>query len=179
MRLGAKNIYHNFFKYNSEADAGCVFETESIPIEPTELVEDVIKKATEHMCRSSVRLIKSLETDTVKLLAQPKGATVFFNKLTERDGFLQPSLMTKMRCTNIIRATSRPFPGAYLRHKRKTVLRIWNASICKNTELKPGCVFFDEIGFYFGALDGPVFTEDYDLIDPGFSELKGKIFKLI
>ena len=65
IRLGGEKIYHNLFQYNEKADAGSVFETECIPIKPSDLISDVIEKATVHISQSSIRLINSMENNCI------------------------------------------------------------------------------------------------------------------
>ena len=179
IRLGAEKIYHNLFQYNEKADAGSIFETECIPIKPSDLISDVIEKAVVHICQSSTRLINSLENNCIKLLSQAKGTSVQFPKLTESDGWLQPDLMTSERCKNLIRAASRPFPGAYIKHENKIIFKVWNVTADNNISLLPGQAFFTDKILCFHTLDGVVCSGDFEVTEPEFNNLKGRDFNLL
>ena len=178
MRLGANKVYHNLFKYDKHADAGPIFETKTIIINPDHLIQDVVGNATKHICQSSVRLLNCVENDAIKLSTQSEGAVVYFGKLTEADGWLQPYLMTTDRCKNIIRATSRPFPGAYLLHNGQLAVKVWNITFERNKALKPGYVYFDDDILGFGTLDGSVFCTDFEIIDRNLVDRKETVFRI-
>ncbi len=153
IRLGADRIYHNFFKYDEGADTGGIYDIGEFSIEPSDYIADLQLKALEHMKTSSLRLVKDYsEGKSVTLLNQPDGIGVIFPKLTPDDGRLQPKAQTSLQAINIIRASSHPFPGAFLEEKGKKII-IWRASLTKDIEEK-----LEQINF----IDGPIFLQEFE-----------------
>jgi methionyl-tRNA formyltransferase len=154
VRLGAKVIYHNFFQYDEGADTGGLYETYKFAIEPSDYISDVQSKALSHMKISALKLIQHcLCGKPVKLLQQPKGVAIEFPKITPNDGLLQPNYHTVDQALNIIRSSSRPFPGAFLDLNGFKKVIVWRASKETESHLKTKRIDF---------IDGPLFLTDYE-----------------
>lgn len=153
IRLGADRIYHNFFKYDEGADTGGIYDIGEFAIEPSDYIADLQLKALDHMKTSSLRLVKDyLEDKSVTLLKQPDGVGVEFPKLTPSDSRLQPEAQTSLQAMDIIRASSHPFPGAFLEEKGKKII-IWRASLRENLGER-----LEQVNF----IDGPIFLQEYE-----------------
>jgi len=154
LRLGEKVIYHNFFQYDEGADTGGLYETYKFAIEPSDYISDVQGKALSHMKTSALKLIQNYLCDKpMKLLQQPKGVAIEFPKINPTDGLLQPTCHTVDQALNIIRSSSRPFPGAFLGEKGCKKIIVWRASKDADSHSKTKRIDF---------IDGPLFLTDYE-----------------
>ena len=153
IRLGASKIYHNFFKYDEGADTGGLYETFEFAIDQSDYISDVQAKALSHMKVSAFKLIQNCLSDNpIRLLKQPSGVSIEFPKITPADGLLQPGCHTVDQALNIIRSSSRPFPGAFLEINGKKIV-VWRASADKDSNIEAKRIEF---------VDGPLFLTDYE-----------------
>ncbi len=167
IRLGGKKIYHNCFKYSSNADDGEVFDTKIIKINTDEYIADIQAKALEHIKKSSVAIINSIKSKNLTLSKQHGGAFLELPKLTEEDGFIQSRIMSTNQAINIVRSCSNPFPGAFLRNKNKKILRIWKMKkIIKKIDIKAGnLVINSSKNLILGFSDGLTEITDYEILN--------------
>jgi methionyl-tRNA formyltransferase len=168
IRLGAEKIYFNFFRYDSKADTGSLYETIEVNIEPNEYVDDVQLKLTYVQLEGFKRLLSSIKNNSLALKEQPLGPSIFFPKLTEESGFIEVSKISKYDALNIVRSCSRPFPGAFVvSDSKECKLRLWRVrisdlpfdSIDKYSLRKIGKSFF--IRFYDGLMEIDEYQEVY------------------
>lgn len=128
IRLGGRSIFHNCFKYTPGADDGLVFNTTEIPIGAEEHVADLQFKALMDSRITIRRLLRAYREGTISLTPQPTGASVWLPKLTPEDSRLQFEAQNIEAMLNLIRASSRPFAGAYAETEAGERVRIWRAS---------------------------------------------------
>ena len=163
IRVGLKNIYHNCFKYGVGADDGDIFETKIIPIEESDYISDLQKKAMNHILDSSHRLIMALEKERVTLLKQPSHPSIVLPSLNERSGEIFRDLMGCKQTLQIVKSCSRPFPGAYLLHNKKKI-RIWKAEIFLGKPKKmKSCVYFEQERIFINMRDGTLMSSDFQI----------------
>ena len=156
IRLGLHKIYHNCFRYNEGIDSGDIFETKEIEIKESDYIEDIQKKANEHILNSSTRLIYDLINTKLKLYPQTKYPYIAFPSLNEKSGQIYQDQMNCKQAMQIIRSCSIPFPGAYLIFNSNKY-RIWKASYCdikKNKFDINNNFFIKENILYFKLNDG-------------------------
>lgn len=174
IRLGLKQIYHNCFKYSDGADDGSVFETKYIEIGELDHVADIQGKALEHIKSSSVNLLEAARSGQIVLQAQSSQAYISLPKLTELDGWLQPSLMTKTMAFNIVRSCSSPFPGAYIYlRSQDTKIRIWRLSVSKEHHgdmLSPGAMQIARGMLRIGFVDGECLSQDFEILSGAWDD---------
>ena len=138
IRLGLKKIYHNCFRYSSEADDGHVFSTKSFDIAPHESIGELQEKVFEHTVGSALRLVNDTEDEIEGCLSsQPDVQFLSFPKLTEKDGELFLDVYGVREAIDICRSCSRPFPGAFVMNNGASKVRIWS--------LQPFCGGPDEL----------------------------------
>lgn len=167
IRLGQKKIYHNFFKYDEEADSGGIFETKIIYIKSSDYISDIQDKALEHIKDSSIRLIKKAKLNSIKLQKQANYPSIIFPALNELSGQLYPCDLNANEALNIIRSCSKPFPGAYIvLNKRK--IKIWKAEK-KSFKIKyrdkffPGKIILKKNKIYIHFKDGILESKDFQI----------------
>ncbi len=161
LRLGLNCIYHNCFKYGEIFDNGEIYETIKFQIKNNDYVDDLQKKAINHICKSAEKLIKDISSNKLKLYKQIDYPFISFPSLNDKSGQIYTNLLSVNQARNIIRSCSNPFPGAYVKLTNKNIkVRIWKADILKKVSQKniisKGHIFFCKkeilIGFYNGIL---------------------------
>jgi UDP-4-amino-4-deoxy-L-arabinose formyltransferase/UDP-glucuronic acid dehydrogenase (UDP-4-keto-hexauronic acid decarboxylating) len=173
IRLGCDKIYHNCFKYSFNADDGQIFDTQTIEINDEDYVADIQAKALDHIKSSSIAIIGAVTSKTLTLRSQHNGAFLELPKLAEEDGFLQSKIMDVDQALNIVRSCSTPFPGAFLMHNGKKVLRIWRMSRNKSKEtVEAGnLVQRSSEQLELGFIDGSVVINDFEILENDLSEM--------
>ena len=167
IRLGGEKIFHNCFRYSSNADDGEVFDTKILEINTNEYIADIQVKALEHIKTSSIAIINSIQSKSLILRKQHDGAFIELPKLSEEDGFIQSRIMNINQAINIVRSCSNPFPGAFLRSENKKILRIWKMKkIIKKSDIKAGnLVFSSSKNLILGFSDGLAEITDYNILN--------------
>lgn len=127
IRLGGRSIFHNCFKYTPAADDGLVFNTTEIPIGPEDHVADLQFKALMDSRITIRRLLRAHSGGVIPLSPQPTGASVWLPKLTPEDSRLQFAAQGIDAMLDLIRASSRPFAGAFAETEAGDLVRIWRA----------------------------------------------------
>lgn len=155
IRLGADRIYHNLFMYDHNADTGPVFETKKFLINKEDYIEDIQMKALEHIKNSSIKLINAAVSNNLLLQTQPKGVAISLPKISPHDGELQPEFQTADQALNLIRSTSKPFPGAFIK-KNKHKIIVWRASTDRLKGNNILCINF---------IDKPIYSDFYEKKD--------------
>lgn len=128
IRLGGKSVLHNCFRYTEGADDGGVFSTTEIPVGSDEPIAVLQFKALMDSRITIRRLLQTHRDGRVDLVPQPEGASVWLPKLTPEDSRLQFEAMGIEAMIDIVRASSRPFAGAYAIGRDGAEVRIWRAS---------------------------------------------------
>ena len=171
IRLGLGKIYHNCFRYNSDVDKGEIFDTKVIMVKDNDYISGIQKKALEHIKNSSLKLIHTASNGSINLRRQSLQSYILFPKLSEIDGWLQPTLMSVKTAVNIVRSCSRPFPGAYILIINENVkIRIWKLTLSQikestNLELAVGemKILSGEI-LQIQFLDGVAISNDFEIL---------------
>lgn len=127
IRLGGKSIFHNCFKYTTGADDGLVFNTTEIPIGQEDPIATLQFKALADSRITIRRLLQAHRAGSITLTPQPAGASVWLPKLTPEDSHLQFAAMDVDAMLCVIRASSRPFAGAYGLTENGERMTIWRA----------------------------------------------------
>jgi methionyl-tRNA formyltransferase len=128
LRLGARAVYNNCFRYTAGADDGPVFNTTEIPIHPNDTIRTLQFKALIDYRVTIRRLLESYRAGDIELLPQPAGASVWLPRLTPEDSQLQFQAMSLTAILDMIRASSRPFAGAYATSGDDDRVTIWRAT---------------------------------------------------
>lgn len=127
IRLGGKSIFHNCFRYTEGADDGGVFNTTEIPIGPEDPIRTLQFKAMIDSRLTIRRLLRAYQVGTIAVVPQPESASVWLPKLTPTDSFLPFGAIGIEVALNVIRASSRPFAGAYGETAEGERATIWRA----------------------------------------------------
>lgn len=113
LRLGGKAVFHNCFRYSEGADEGGIYNTTEIPIEPHETIKSLQFKALLDIFATTRRLLRDYRSGSISLAEQPDGETRWLGKLAPADSLLNFETMELAVILGIIKASARPFAGAF------------------------------------------------------------------
>lgn len=127
-----------------EADAGDVVDQEKIPIGPDEPVSAVLPRVREAAVNVLGRQLDALLAGVAPRTPQNAALATYFGKRTPEDGRLDWNRPAR-EVFNLIRAVTRPFPGAFSdvhRGGQISRLLVWWGRVSPggNPTLPPGCI---------------------------------------
>lgn len=124
-----RKIFHtHLFRYNPGVDDGDVAGVQCFDITPFDTCLTLHYKNTLSMIRLVDRLLPSLLDGTAVLEPQDEEGATYYPKRTAEDGLVNWSASTA-EIHNLVRAVTRPFPGAFsfLDDQEDQCIRIWKA----------------------------------------------------
>ena len=116
----------SFFVLEKEADAGALFAQEPFTVEPGAYAEDVIQSVREAIDRLLDRWLPGFLRGDWNPLPQDEDAASWNGRRAPADGLIDWSASAR-DIARLVRATSRPYPGAYTYAGGDRVI-IWRAS---------------------------------------------------
>lgn len=150
---GLKKTGVTFFKMDEGVDTGEILDQIEIPIDTNENATSLYSKVNE----SHVSLIKQiwpkLLLNSVKGVKQDDSIATYWEGRTPLDGELYSS-MTVSEVDLLVRATTHPYPGAYILNSDGSKIIIWSGSITPNNYSKP-----------FEFIDGYYYANDIEIVE--------------
>ena len=169
-----KVFYTHLFKYEPGVDDGPIVGVQKFDITEFDDCHTLHFKnliAMMHLCR---RHLPELIDGTAKLQEQPTEGASYYPKRAAEDGCIFFSSQSTREIYNLVRAVTRPFPGAfaYAENRGDLKLVIWRAipfdSQIKWEDFRPGQVvevFYDN-SFVVKTIDGSLLVTEYELSCP-------------
>ena len=124
---GEKETGVTLFKVAEEVDAGDIIDQQAVPIEDADTIADVVENVTQTYLDLITKNFDALANGTTRPTPQNHNEATFTCKWTPKDSLIHWE-RSSQEIYNLIRATSRPYPGAfcYLDGKKLT---IWSAEL--------------------------------------------------
>lgn len=181
IRLGLNKIYHNCFKYDQGVDSGEVFDTVAFSIEEQDYIEDVQRKALNHIKDSVIKLLGQAKSGRISLTKQIIHPHITFPLLNSYSGSLFPLVMDAVEARMIIKSCSHPFPGAYVELlKYDLIIRIWKADIVRSIpnsiDLPLNHLILIDSKIYIAFKDGVLISENFQIESNNEEKLIKDIF---
>ena len=129
--LGIHETKCSMFFIDDGMDSGDI--QEEYVIEDTDYAIDVCKKIEEATYRLSKRILKQMVDGTLNPIKQNEDEATYLLKRTPEDGLIDWN-QTISDIHRLIRAVSRPFPGAFGMYDGEHKIIIWRAEILDNTK---------------------------------------------
>lgn len=118
------------FEVVEEVDAGDILDQQAVPITQTDTIADVVDKVTQTYLDLITKNFDTLISGQAKLTPQNHDEATFTCKWTPDDALIDWS-KSSQEIYNLIRATTRPYPGAFC-YLDGQKLTIWSAELQDN-----------------------------------------------
>lgn len=167
MLLGVRDSKVTMFKIDTGMDSGDIIDQEPYTINENDYAEDVLAKvdiALEKLCR---RVLADLAQGKCEFRKQDETKATYCLKRIPEDGLIDWNLPGE-QILRLIRATSRPYPGAYSYYDGSHKMVFWKADLGKNTKYYgfPGQVAeIRQHELKVVLKDGLLTVREYDNID--------------
>ena len=130
------------FKLDEGVDSGPVLDKETIPIAPREDASTLYEKVRHAHRVLAGRTIPSLLAGHAKFLPQDEDRATYWPKRTPEDGELQAT-MTVDEADRLVRALTRPYPGARMRRQDGQLMLVWRTEKPGDPECQFGALSLD------------------------------------
>lgn len=141
----------NLFYLTDEPDAGDIIIQRKVPVLPNDYAADLIARMDKVLAEAVTEIAPHLKADTLPRTPQDHGKATYYPKRTPADGLIDWSQPTA-DIYRLIRAVSRPYPGAFAYLGERKLL-IWRARPATSAELdaqttpgEPGTVIASDPG---------------------------------
>ena len=138
--LGLKETASTFFFINEGIDSGDIVDQENILILPEDNANSLYEKIKLSAIKQVNRFIPKLKDGTLKTIPQKSQHTNYWRKRSKKDGIIDWR-MSSNTINNLIRALTKPYPGASFFYKEKEY-KVWQSRIEKidSPNIEPGKV---------------------------------------
>lgn len=163
---GHKRFINHCFQYSIDADAGKIHSTQTFEINDFDTIKSLQYKTIIVVKEQLRKLINDYMNNTLTLYDQSNAASSWYPKRTPEDGMISLKCSTE-EMYNLIRAVTRPFPGAFLFDEKGEKIIIWVAypfdRFIDNSRYNVGEVVevFNQ-DFILNLVDGMLLVKDYD-----------------
>lgn len=129
--LGVHDTKVSLFFIDDGIDSGDILGQETYIIEDTDYAEDVEKKINDALARLSRRVLTQIMDGTIVPVKQNEDEATYLLRRVPDDGLIDWNKPIKEIHT-LIRAVSKPYPGAFGMYDGKHKLILWRAEMFKN-----------------------------------------------
>ncbi len=178
MLLGLRESAISLFLIDEGMDSGPILGQEPFSIGNNDYAEDMERNALEALQRLCRRVLPQMQAGTLCPIPQNENEATYLLKRTPEDGVIDWN-QPVADIHRLIRAASRPYPGAFSHYDGKQLVTIWRADMEENTKYIgiPGQIAqLDESGFFVVCKDGLLHVTDYSCEVP-FRPLAGHRFR--
>lgn len=121
----------------AKADAGDIVGQNVVPIDNEDTALTLTKKVTTAACEIIREIYPLIETKNLKPRKQDMSISTYFGRRTPADGLINWN-SDAQTIYNLIRAVTKPFPGAFFEENGKKII-IWRAKVLPTkTQAEPG-----------------------------------------
>ncbi|MBQ2312541.1 MAG: formyltransferase [Elusimicrobiaceae bacterium] len=121
----------------AKADAGDIVGQKVVPIDNEDTALTLTKKVTAAACEIIKEVYPLIETKKLKPRKQDMSVSTYFGRRTPADGLINWNNEAQT-IYNLIRAVTKPFPGAFFEENGKKII-IWRAKVLPaKTQAEPG-----------------------------------------
>lgn len=167
MLTGVKTSKVTLFKINEGADTGDIIDQEPFEIGENDYASDVLDKSHDALLKLYHRALPKLMDGTYILTKQDHSQATYCLRRTPEDGLIDWALPGK-EILKLIRAISRPYPGAFSYYDREHKVIIWRANVEENTRYYgfPGQIAeIDDKHMVIVLKDGLLIVEEFENVD--------------
>lgn len=146
----------SFFKMDEGVDTGLILGQEEIPIATDEIATTLYEKV--NMAHETLikKLYKALKENKVIGKRQDESKATYWEGRKPKDGEITTQ-MTILEADRLVRATTKPYPGAFFIERDKKVI-IWQGHYSENKKE-------ENVLFEIKLSDGFYYAENYEVSD--------------
>lgn len=146
----------SFFKMDEGVDTGLILGQEEIPIATDEIATTLYEKV--NMAHETLikKLYKALKENKVIGKRQDESKATYWEGRKPKDGEITTQ-MTMLEADRLVRATTKPYPGAFFIERDKKVI-IWQGHYSENKKE-------ENVLFEIKLSDGFYYAENYEVSD--------------
>jgi methionyl-tRNA formyltransferase/peptidoglycan/xylan/chitin deacetylase (PgdA/CDA1 family) len=174
-----RRLVWNLFMLTPEVDSGAIVDTQVFEINDWDDCRTLYYKVAASVKRMLARTVPRLMAGDAEMRPQV-GEPTFYPKRAPEDGLIEWQRMSLREIYNLIRAVTRPYPGAFTRDAQGRQVHVWgaqpwDAGLPFYASAKYGEVVehFASGDFVVNCLDGLLLVTDAD--DPGVRV--GKVYR--
>lgn len=141
LALGLKETASTFFKIDKGADTGPILSQVKINIDFSDDANSLYSKITARSQQQIIDFTKQLINGSAEFIPQTHSQASVWRKRSRKDGIIDWR-MSAESIYNLIRALTRPYPGAEFAYKEK-FLQVWRSKVCAESypfNVEPGFV---------------------------------------
>jgi methionyl-tRNA formyltransferase len=150
---GLKKTGVTFFKMDEGVDTGPILDQFEIPLTQTETATALYERVNQAHVELIKQIWPKLKKGSIVGIEQDESLATYWEGRNPADGELYYSMSVK-DVEILVRATTRPYPGAFKKLDDKTKLIVWGGSLVPQENSIP-LQFYD--GFYY-AIDYELLT---------------------
>ena len=158
---GEKKIGLSVIRINNKIDDGPLLKQKFFKIKKDHDIKDVHKIANNIFPKILYESIIKIINKKKPFIKKNNKSSKYFKQRTEEDGKINWKKLDNIKVYNLIRATTKPYPGAFSYNTKGKKITFYKASIDQKKffNLKPGQVFFSKKKIFIGTLNGEVKIE--------------------
>ena len=146
----------SFFKMDEGVDTGLILRQEEVPIQPTETALTLYNKVNAAHETLIKKLFVDLQNNNVEGKVQDESKATYWEGRKPKDGEVS-EIMSVNEVDRLVRATTKPYPGAFITRGDKKVI-IWKGIMAKQ---KIESNVYHEINLK----DGFYYATHYEVLD--------------
>jgi methionyl-tRNA formyltransferase len=131
MLLGIHRTKCSMFMIDEGIDSGDILGQEEYIIEDTDYAADVEIKINDALGKLAKKVLKKISDGTLEIKKQKEEEATYLLKRTPEDGWINWGDSIEY-IHRLVRAVSRPFPGAYAFYDKEHKIIIWKADLMEN-----------------------------------------------
>lgn len=109
-------------------DSGSLLASGEIPIAPDDTIAEVHAKSHVVFARITLEVVTALESGTLAERAQDENMARYWHQRSTEDGRVRWDLMTAQKANDLVRAVTRPYPGAFCYRDGRRIT-IWRTRV--------------------------------------------------
>lgn len=149
----------------AKADAGDIVGQKVVPIDNEDTALILTKKVTAAACDIIREVYPLIETKNLKPRKQDMSVSTYFGRRTPADGLINWNSEAQT-IYNLIRAVTKPFPGAFFEENGKKII-IWRAKVLPTRTAAPAGTTVSKTPYIITAAD-----KDLEIIDFEVQEIE-------
>jgi methionyl-tRNA formyltransferase len=140
LALGLKETASTFFQINEGVDSGDILSQEIIKINEEDDALSLYGKITSSALDQLINITNAFKSHNIKKIQQDDQFANYWRKRSVSDGLIDFRMSSKA-IYNLVRALSKPYPGAHIIWKEK-IIKIWKIETgeASNENIEPGKV---------------------------------------